>query len=281
VIFRAPASTANLGPGFDCVACALDLWNELEVTDGGGVEIEGEGFEELPRDAGHLALRAFALLAPVEGRGFRFLNRIPLARGLGSSAAAIALGLVAGATAAGREADPEELLALGDDLEGHADNLAAVLAGGACLTWDGHVRRVADSVPFEPVAVVPEARVETAAARAALPAKVSHADAAFTAGRAALLGAGLASGDKDLLAAAFADRLHEPYRAGNAPLLDEIRAAVPQGAAGVTLSGSGPTVIVWARAGEAGRVAAELEARFPEERVLPLRVSALGAGLVA
>jgi homoserine kinase len=281
VIFRAPASTANLGPGFDCAACALDLWNELEVTHGAGVEIAGEGADELPRDAEHLALRAFALLAPVEGHAFRFLNRIPLARGLGSSAAAIALGLVAGAAVAGRETDPEELLGLGLPLEGHADNLAAVLAGGACLTWDGQVRRVADSVPFEPVAVVPDARVATATARAALPAAIAHEDATFTAGRAALLGAGLASGDKDLLSAAFADRLHEPYRAKNAPLLDAIRADVPQGAAGVTLSGSGPTVIVWARSGEAGNCAAELEARFPKTEVLALRVSALGAGLVA
>ncbi len=281
MIFRAPASTANLGPGFDCAGCALDLWNELEVTDGAGVEIVGEGADELPRDETHMALQAFARLAPVEGRSFRFLNRIPLARGLGSSASAIALGLVAGATFAAREADSEELLGLGVDLEGHADNLAPALAGGACLTWEGHVRRVSDAIPFEAVAVVPDTRVETAASRAALPARVSHAAATFTAGRAALLGAGLASGDKDLLIAAFHDRLHEPYRAANAPLLEAIRADTPQTAVGVTLSGSGPSVIVWTRAGDAGRCAEELEAKFPDTSVLTLRVSALGAGLVA
>ena len=88
MIVRAPASTANLGPGFDCAACALDLWNELDVTDGEGFEIEGEGADELPRDGGHLAVRAFALLAPVDGVRFRFVNRVPLARGVGSSAAA-------------------------------------------------------------------------------------------------------------------------------------------------------------------------------------------------
>ena len=107
--------------------------------------------------------------------------------------------------------DPEELLALGLELEGHADNLAAALAGGACLTWEGRIRRVADALPLDPVAVIPEARVDTAAARDALPASVSHEDAAFSAGRAALLGAGLAAGDPELLGAAFADRLHEPY----------------------------------------------------------------------
>lgn len=280
MIVRAPASTANLGPGFDCAACALDLWNELEVGDGEGVEIEGEGAEDLPRDGGHLAVRAFALLASAEGRRFRFVNRVPLARGLGSSAAAIALGLVAGALAAGRSVDPEELLALGLELEGHADNLAAALAGGACLTWEGRIRRVAASLPLDPVAVVPETRVDTVAAREALPASVSHEDAAFTAGRAALLGAGLAAGDPELLAAGFADRLHEPYRAAGAPLLGEIRSALPEGAAGATLSGSGPTVIVWARPGSAEICADELRSRFPEERVLPLRVAAEGAGLL-
>jgi homoserine kinase len=280
VIVRAPASTANLGPGFDCAACALDLWNVLEVTDGEGVELEGEGAEELPRDGTHLAVRAFALLAPAEGCRFRFVNRVPLARGLGSSAAAIALGLVAGAITAGRAIDPEELLPLGLELEGHADNLAAALAGGACLTWDGRIRRVAATLPLEPVAVVPETRVDTAAAREALPENVSHSDAAFSAGRAALLGAGLASGDPELLAAAFADRLHEPYRAAGAPLLGEIRSALPAGAVGATLSGSGPTVIVWARRGSGESCANELRSRFPAERVLPLRVAAFGAGIV-
>ncbi len=189
---------------------------------------------------------------------------------------------MAGATVAGRDADPEELLALGLALEGHADNLAAVLAGGACLTWEGHVRRVADSVPFEPVAVVPDARVETAAARAALPAKVSHDDATFTAGRAALLGAGLASGDKDLLAAAFADRLHEPYRAKNAPLLDAVRAdAAPErgGRDALRLGPDGDRVGALGRGWQLrGRARGEVPRRA---QVLALRVSALGAGLVA
>jgi homoserine kinase len=280
VRFRAPASTANLGPGFDCAACALDLWNELEVTEGEGVEVVGEGADELPRTDAHLSVRAFALLAPIGGRRFAFTNRVPLASGLGSSAAAIALGLVAGALAAGRDADPEELLALGLELEGHPDNLAAALAGGACLTWDGRrIARVAGSLPLDAVAVVPGARVETVAARAALPDSVPHADAAFTAGRAALLGAGLASGDAELLAASFEDRLHEPYRAAGAPLLAEIRALLPKGAVAATLSGSGPSVIVWAEDAKAS--AEELRARYPEARVLPLAVAAQGAGPVA
>jgi homoserine kinase len=263
---RAPATSANLGPGFDCAAVALDLWNELEVAPGG------------EPDRSHLGVQAFERLAPADGLRFDFMDRIPRERGLGSSAAAVALGLVAGAIAAGREVVPGELLAEGVDLEGHGDNLAAALAGGACLTWDGHIERISDGVPATPIALVPETTVETAAARAALPADVPHADAAFTAGRAALLGAALASGSPGLFAAALDDRLHEPYRAGNAPLLALVRAELPAGALGATISGSGPTVMVWAREDEADAVAAELSDRFPDVRVLWLSVSKEGAG---
>jgi homoserine kinase len=261
---RAPATTANVGPGFDCVGIALDLWNELEVGEGDGEP-----------DRGHLGVRAFARLAPVEGRTFRWTDRIPRARGLGSSAAVVALGLVAGALAAGREPDPEELLHLGVDLEGHPDNLAPALAGGVCLTWDDRIVRIADSAPAVPIAVIPEERISTAASRAALPASVSHQDAAHSAGRAALLGAALATGSPELFAAALDDRLHEPYRAPNVPLLTAVRAKLPAGAVGVTLSGSGPTVIVWAE--DAAACAADLTTRFPEARVLPLGVAARGA----
>ena len=179
---RAPASTANIGPGFDCAAVALDLWNELEVTDGD---------DELDLD--HLGVRAFARLAPVDGRRFAFVDRIPRERGLGSSAAVIALGLVAAAAAEGLSLSAEELLAEGVGLEGHADNLAAALAGGVCLTWDARIARLADDAPAVPIALVPEATVSTAAARAALPDDVAHGDAVFTSAHAALLGAALAN----------------------------------------------------------------------------------------
>jgi homoserine kinase len=265
---RAPATTANLGAGFDCAAVALDFWNELEVSEGG------------TPDRAHLGVRAFERLVPADGLRFDFTDRIPRERGLGSSAAVIALGLVAGAIAAGRERVPHELLAEGIELEGHGDNLAAALAGGACLTWDGQVERIADDVPAAPIALVPETTVETAAARELLPPEIPHADAAFTAGRAALLGAALASGSPGLFAAALDDRLHEPYRAANAPLLAAVRAELPAGALGATISGSGPTVIVWAREDEADAVAAELSERYPEERVLWLAVSKEGAGQI-
>src|SRR5262249_43064845 len=170
---RAPATTANIGPGFDCAALALDLWNELEV---------GDGDEE--QDLDHLGVRAFARLAPVEGRSFRWVDRIPRGRGLGSSAAVIALGLVAAAAPLGAERDREELRAAGVDLEGHADTLAAALVGGVCLTVGGRIVRVADDVPGSPIAIVPDAPVATARARRALPATVLHSDAAFNAAHA-------------------------------------------------------------------------------------------------
>lgn len=269
MLHRAPATSANLGPGFDCAAVALDLWNELEVTDGEGVVVEGEGADELAADASNLAIRAYASLADPAGKRFRFVNRIPLERGLGSSAAAIALGLVAAAS----DAPAEELLAKGLDLEDHADNLAAALVGGMTLTWDGHIAKVADTLPLRPIAVIPRSRTSTSESRRALPSSISHAEAATTAGRAALLGAAAASGNADLFAAALADRLHEPYRPS--PILAAVRDALPAGAAGATLSGSGPTVIVWAR--DCDSCAAELRARFVEHDVLVLDVSARGA----
>jgi homoserine kinase len=248
---------------------ALDLWNELEVTEGDGVVVEGEGAGELSADASNLAVRAYAQFADPAGKRFAFVNRIPLERGLGSSAAAIALGLVAAAP--GRPA--EELLAAGLELEDHADNLAAALVGGMTLTWDGHIAKVADTLPLSPIAVIPRSRTSTSESRRSLPAAISHAEAATTAGRAALLGAAAASGNADLFAAALADRLHEPYRPS--PILDAVREALPAGAAGATLSGSGPTVIVWA--GSAGSCADDLRLRFPDHDIVPLSVSARGA----
>jgi homoserine kinase len=265
---RAPATTANIGPGFDCAAAALELWNELEVGDDGDPPLD------------HLGVRAFALLAHPGGRSFEFATPIPQERGLGSSASVIALGLVAGARAAGVEPSVDELLELGLPLEGHPDNLAAALAGGVTAVVDGRVVRLADAAPAEPIAVIPSGSVRTDEARAALPKTVSHADAAFTAAHALLMGAALATGSPDLFAAAAADRLHEPYRARTAPLLDELRAAKIDGALAVTLSGSGPTVIVWARREDAAACYDDVSNRVPDAQVLRLPTTPSGAGPV-
>ena len=288
VTVRAPATTANLGPGFDCAGAAFDLWNELEVRPAEPgeplVELSGEGTDEIPAGPEHLALRAFALVAPIDGWAFRFVNRIPLERGLGSSAATVAAGLVAASIVSGRNLDADQLLALGLPLEGHADNLAAALLGGACLIWqeDGapRARRISTSLPFDPVVIVPTSRVNTEASRGRLPQTLPYADAVEAAARAALLGAGIAAGDGALLERAFNDVLHEPYRMADAPLLADLRANPVPGSAGATLSGSGPTVVCWAWPGQAEAVAAELERRVPGARVLPLRIATNGTEAV-
>ena len=269
MVVRAPATSANLGPVFDSAAVALDLWNELEVTDGEGVVVEGEGASELAADETNLAVRAFALVGDPVGKQFRFVNRIPLERGLGSSAAAIALGLAAAAPGT----NAEELLAAGRTLEGHADNLAAALLGGVTLAWDGRIARIAETLPLSAVAVVPRERTSTEASRRSLPSTVAHADAAANAAHAALLAAGATAGDAALFAAGLDDRLHEPYRPSS--VLEQVRDDPPPGARGATLSGSGPTVIVWAD--DADGCAAALAQRFPADDVLVLAVARRGA----
>jgi homoserine kinase len=266
---RAPATSANIGAGFDTAAVAFDLWNELEVTDGEGVVVDGEGAAELADDDTNLAVRAYALLSDPSGKRFEFVNRIPLERGLGSSAAAIALGLVAAAPDAGAE----DLLAAGLTLEPHADNLAAALLGGLTLSWDGRIARIAEQLPLVPVAVIPNERTSTEMSRQTLPSSVPHAEAAASAGRAALLGAGAASGDARLFAAALNDWLHEPYRPSS--VLGAVRASMPEGCAGATLSGSGPTVIAWCLDPEG--TARDLSERFPDHTVLRLEVTPRGA----
>jgi len=266
---RAPATAANLGPGFDIAGVAFDLWNEVEVGEGNGHV-----------DEDNLVVQAFSRFASPQGRSFTFTERIPRERGLGSSASAVALGLVAGALAAGVEPSADELLEVGVELEGHPDNLAAALAGGVCLTWEGHIARLADDLPASAVAVIPETRVLTASARGLLPQAVPHEDAAFSAGRAALLGAALAARNPSLLAASAADRLHEPYRAEDAPQLAAIRDDLPAGALGAALSGSGPTVLVWAEHGREDDVESALAARFPDCEVRRLQVTSMGAGPV-
>jgi homoserine kinase len=280
----APATTANLGPGFDCAGAALDLWNELHVepADFGTplVTLEGEGAEELPADESHLALQAFARVLPVKRFSFRFVNRIPLERGLGSSAATVAAGVVAGMIAAGRDASLGEVLDLCLPFEGHADNLVPALEGGVCLTWkDGdhrRTRRIASSLPLDAIVVVPEGRVSTKVSREQLPEMLSHDEAAAAAAQAALLGAGVAGSDPALLAAAFQDLLHEPYRLADAPLLTQLRERPVEGSAGVTLSGSGPSVVVWAEPYRAEGVVRELRKRLLRAQVMPLAIADRG-----
>jgi homoserine kinase len=255
---RVPATSANLGPGFDALGLALGLHDELraEVARAGvRVAVTGEGVGELPTDGTHLVVRAmdatFDLLGRrPDGLSVTCANRIPQARGLGSSSAAIVGGiLLARELVAGGPGrlDRAEVLRLAARLEGHPDNVAPCLLGGFTIAWTeptGQARAVSlqPAPRVQPVLFVPDERGLTAAARAALPGSVPHADAALTAGRAALLVHALTA-DPGLLLPATEDRLHQRYRAagmpGTAALVDSLRDA---GVAAV-VSGAGPSVL--------------------------------------
>jgi homoserine kinase len=276
----APASSANLGPGFDCLAVALELRNRVDITatggDGVSVTVAGEGSGGVPLDASNLFLRAFASVgADPAGLEFAMQNAIPFARGLGSSAATIAAGVAAGLAWRGVEADALPAAAA---LEGHPDNVAAALLGGVTLAWTapGGARALRLSgCPVEFVAVVAADELPTERARAALPAQVAHAEAVHTAARAALLVAAIEQGRTDALADALDDRLHEPFRAPLAPLLHAVRerlSGLP--AFGATLSGAGPSVLVWCEPGATAAVAGALDGL--DARALPLGVAQRG-----
>jgi homoserine kinase len=252
-----PASSANLGPGFDCMAAALALHLELEVLETGRFAVE----TDLPvaRGRENLCVRAFERLHPADGFTFRIKSEIPLAGGLGSSAAAVVAGLMAADHMFELDAD---LLAHATELEGHPDNAAASLHGGFVVCADGQATRFEPPTGLEALAVVPEQAVSTSAARAALSAQVPIEDAVFNVAHAALLTLGLAKGDWDLLARGLHDRLHERPRAGLFPRSFELaQRAGELGALGATISGAGPSVLVWCFYEQTGTVA---EALGPE-----------------
>jgi homoserine kinase len=240
-VVRVPASSANLGPGFDVLAAALSLRLEVEVVETGTFAIETE--LDIARDRRNLIVRAFERLHPSEGFTFRIRSEIPLSGGLGSSAAAIVAGLTAADHLFELDAD---VLALATELEGHPDNVAAALHGGFVICADRQATRIEPPTGLEGLLVVPHEPVRTSAARAALPKQVPMADAVHNVAHVALLTLGLARGDWDLVARGLDDRLHEPHRAHLYPKSAElVQDARKLGALGATISGAGPTVLVW------------------------------------
>lgn len=238
---QVPASSANLGPGFDCFAAALALHLEVEVAETGTFAVETA--LEVPMDRSNLVVRAFERLAPADGLTFRLASEIPLSRGLGSSAAAIVAGLMAADHLYELDAD---LLALATELEGHPDNVAAALFGGFVVFADGEALRIDPPSGIEALVIVPEQELQTEAARAALPEQVPLADAVFNTAHGALLMLGLARGDWDLVARGLDDRLHQPYRTHLFPAsMELVGQARELGALGATISGAGPSVLVW------------------------------------
>ena len=289
---RVPATSANLGPGFDVLGLALALHNEIDAkeADGVSVAIEGEGAGRLETGARNVVARAVRMAFEAAGRPFRgvalrCVNRIPPSRGLGSSAAAWMGGLVAGNALAGGALSPDTLLELATRAEGHPDNVAAALLGGLTVSCGTGDRVVALSLPVPPaiqwVVLIPEIEGSTREARAVLPDSVSRADAVFNLQRVGLLLGALAAGRLDLLPAALDDRLHQPQRWRLFPWLPAaVAAAREAGALGCVLSGAGPSLLAPV-AGPGAAVAAAMEAALRESgtggRAVTLAVDVRGA----
>jgi homoserine kinase len=295
---------ANLGPGFDALGMALNMYNTVELEETGSgrlIEISGEGERDLPGNGDNLVARAVDKLFEgcsyhPSGWRLRMENSIPLQRGLGSSAAAIVGGMVAANAMAGNPFSEQQILSRAIAMEGHPDNVAAALLGGVVVV----VRNTHDSVgdaaltgeceylytsfcPPEGLmvyAVVPGFTLSTEVARSVLPEQISLRDTVFNIGRVALLAMALRDGRWEQLGAAVQDRLHQPYRAHLIPGLNEMLVAAPlAGAYGAFLSGAGPTVVALgppcSQAGE--EVLRIFHDHGFEARVLELQVSPRGA----
>ncbi len=291
---RVAATSANLGPGFDCLGLALDLHDDVVVTAGDlgdgdrvDVTVTGEGAGVLPGDSRHLVARAVrvatdALGHPRSPLSLACTNRIPHGRGLGSSAAAVVAGLLAGRALVPGGPDrmtDDVLLALASELEGHPDNAAACLLGGLTLAWadgpDVHAIRLEPRPDLRATALVPTTELATEAARGLLPPSVPHADAAHAAGRAALLVAALTGVQRGgLLLPATEDRLHQGYREPAMPATLALVAALRSAGHAAVVSGAGPTVLVLAT-GEAPALTAPAG-----WRVLQLEPGRAGASVI-
>ena len=278
VVVRVPASSANLGPAFDCLALALDLWNEttFEFSDSPlEIHIFGEGENSLPVGEINLIFRAFQRVyaevgKPVPGVKIDCKQAIPLGSGLGSSAAAVLTGLLgANALIHGSPGD-EDILRIGMEFEGHADNLAAALHGGLVLVSgdaQGYRAQKLECAEFSTVVVLPEVQLSTQEARKVLSKQVSREDAVFNIGHSLQITEALRTGDIPALSAAMQDRLHQPYRLPLIPGAEEaLRAARASGAA-AALSGAGPSLIAFVEPGREKAITEAMRAPFAERGI--------------
>ena len=254
-LVRVPATSANLGPGFDVLAAALALHVELEVEETGSFAVHTD--LQIARDRRNLAVRAFETLHPSEGFEFTIRSNVPLAGGLGTSAAAYVAGLMAADSLFELDAP---LLNAASRLEGHPDNAAAALLGGFVVCVGARAARFDIPAGLESILVVPHKHVRTARARAALPAQVPLSEAVHNVGHASMLVLGLVRGDWELVSAGLHDRLHQPRRASLYPQsMALVRRAVELGALGATISGAGPSVLFWTHYEATGAVMAKLK----------------------
>jgi homoserine kinase len=254
-LVRVPASSANLGPGFDVLAAALGLHIELEVSETGRFAVHTD--LSIARDRRNLCVRAFETLHPADDFEFTIRSDVPLSGGLGTSAAAYVAGLMAADSLFELDVD---LFAAASKLEGHPDNAAAALHGGFVVCAGGRAARFDVPAGLESVLVVPHKHVRTAKARAAMPEQVPLRDAVYNVGHASLLVLGLIGGDLDLVADGLHDRLHQPRRTSLYPQsMALVRRAREFGALGATISGAGPAVLFWTHYDATGAVAARLK----------------------
>lgn len=276
-LVRVPASSANLGPGYDVLAAAVSLYLELEVEETGEFSLDPGGLD-VSSGRDNLIVSAFETLHPADGIAFRLKSEIPLARGLGSSAAAIVAGLFAADHLFELALSKQEMLTKATELEGHPDNVAAAIYGGFVICGAGEGDGPS-AVRFDPpsglegIAVIPAEEVSTERAREAIPAEVPLADAVANVSAASRLVLGLQTADLDLVAAGLLDRIHQPRRRTLYPRsMELVDGAKELGALGATISGAGPTVLVWTTWQDAGGVAEALEQRcagWAEVRRLP------------
>lgn len=253
LIVTAPATSANLGPGFDVLAVALDITNAVIITRRPGpfaIRVLGEGAGELPEDpTNHVCTGLLEGLGSLDGLEIECRNRVPFGQGFGSSAAAVCAGLVAANALGGLRWSPAELLARATRIEGHADNAAACLNGGIVAVGAQHsvIRlEVPRSLAF--LAAIPVHKVSTDQARGSLPSAVPRRDAEATLANGIRLALSLQQGRLEDLPLVLEDWIHEPYRGPAVPALDVLRGLVGQhGCLGVTISGSGPATLLWCR----------------------------------
>lgn len=260
-IVRVPASSANLGPGYDVLAAALSLELELEVRETGEFAVSSDT-PGVPLDRGNLCVRAFELLHPAEGLTFDIRSDIPPSGGLGSSAACIVAGLCAADHMFELDAP---IYDHARELEGHPDNVAAALYGGCVICGPGDPVRIDPAEGLEGIVAIPPAAVLTEQARAALPPEVPITEASFNIAHASLLTLGLARSDFSLIGRGLDDRLHQPRRAALYPRSVELlHKARDMGAIGATISGAGPAVLFWCQWQQTGDVLAALRSEAPD-----------------
>lgn len=273
-IVRVPASTANLGPGYDALAAALSPNLELEVEETGEFFVHSE-VPGVPADRSNLCVRAFEALHPADGIAFHLRSEIPVAAGLGSSAAAI----VAGLSAADHMYELDApLFQLARELEGHPDNVAASLLGGFVICADDDPVRFDPPPGLEAVLAIPPEQVPTARAREAIPDEVPLAEAVDNVAHASLLVLGLARDDFSLIGRGLADRLHQERRRALYPRsMELLERAGELGAVGATISGAGPTVLFWCHWQQTGNLMERLRSEADDCDVRRVQFAPAGA----